>query len=157
MAPAFAETFIEQYQHVFFACHQRHVRDVPRGTLVSEQQLHILGHLDLTRATRVGELAEHMGLSHSSISITLDRLQRDGYVVRETNHADRRVTLVRLTDSGERVRDAQRVLEPHLVAELFKRLSPAERRTARDGMALLSRAAAHLVSARRSTRASGAA
>src|SRR6187549_3435688 len=120
-----AMLFIEQFQSIYFACHRRHHHDVPRGRMVSEQQLHVLGHLDRVRATRVGELATHMGLSHSSVSLTIDRLQRDGYVTRDRSEADARVTHVRLTDAGQEVRDSQRVLEPELVDVMFGRLSPA--------------------------------
>lgn len=149
MALPAADAIIDQYQRIYHACHRRHVRDAHTGRLVSEQQLHILGHLDLERRTRVGELAAHMGLSHSTISIAIERLRRDGYVVRERSHADARVTFVRLTRAGEEVRDAQRVLEPDLVSSLLKRLAPDERRTARDGIALLARAASEEIGARR--------
>ena len=141
--------FIEQFQTIYFACHQRHHRDVPRGRTVSEQQLHVLSHLDRIRVTRIGELASHLGLSHSSVSITIDRLQRDGYVMRERSEADARVSHVRLTEAGEEVRDAQRVLEPELVDSLFARLSPAEQQSARDAMAAITRAAKEMVRARR--------
>jgi MarR family transcriptional regulator, organic hydroperoxide resistance regulator len=147
--PVPAIEFIEQFQSIYFACHRRHHRDVPRGRIISEQQLHVLGHLDRVRATRVGELATHMGLSHSSVSLTIDRLQRDGYVTRERSDVDARVTLVRLTDAGEEVRDAQRVLEPELVDVLFDRLSPEERQTARDAMAAIARVAKEMISAKR--------
>jgi DNA-binding MarR family transcriptional regulator len=144
-----AYRFIEQFQSIYFAYHRRHHRDVPRGRTVSEQQLHVLGHLDRVRATRVGELAKHLGLSHSSVSITIDRLQRDGYVTRARCTDDARVTHVRLTDAGEEVRDAQRVLEPELVDALFEHLSPAEQRNARDVMAALTRVARQMISAKR--------
>jgi DNA-binding MarR family transcriptional regulator len=146
--------FIDHFKSIYFACHRRHYRDVPRGRLISEQQLHILGHLDRHRATRVGELAAHMGLSHSSVSLTLDRLQRDGYVTRERSEADARVSLVRLTDAGEEVRDAQRVLEPELVDAMFARLTEAERESARIAMSAFDRASREMVSARREHRSS---
>jgi MarR family transcriptional regulator, organic hydroperoxide resistance regulator len=148
LTPSPALLFIEQFQSIYFACHRRHHHDVPRGRMVSEQQLHVLGHLDRVRATRVGELATHMGLSHSSVSLTIDRLQRDGYVTRERSEADARVTLVRLTDAGEDVRGSQRVLEPELVDVLFDRLSPTERKSARDAMAAITRAAKEMISAK---------
>ena len=140
-----AALFIEQFQSIYFACHRRHHHDVPRGRLISEQQLHVLGHLDPVRATRVGELASHMGLSHSSVSLTIDRLQRDGYVTRERSAHDARVTLVRLTETGEQVRDAQRVLEPELVNAMFERLLPEERDGARTAMAAFMRVAKEMV------------
>ena len=144
-----SERFIEQFQSIYFACHRRHHHDVPRGRLISEQQVHVLGHLDRMRATRVGELATHMGLSHSSVSLTIDRLQRDGYVKRDRSEHDARVTLVRLTAAGEEVRDAQRVLEPELVDTMFGRLSPDEQANARAAMAALTRVAKEMISAKR--------
>jgi DNA-binding MarR family transcriptional regulator len=151
MTAPYADAFIDQYQHIFFACHQRHVHDASRGRVVSEQQLQILSHLDAARQTKVGELASHMGLSHSSVSLTIDRLQRDGYVIRERSSADGRVTFVRLTGAGEEVRDAQRVLEPDIVASVLRRLTPSERQAAREAMAALARAAKEELSARRSS------
>jgi DNA-binding MarR family transcriptional regulator len=149
---AVADTFIDQYQRIYFACHQRHVRDVPRGRIVSEQQLHVLGHLDAVRHTKVGELAGHLGLSHSSVSLTIDRLARDGYVVREASPHDGRVTFVRLTVAGEEVRDAQRVLEPDRVAALLRRMSGEERDALRLGMAAIARAAKEEAISRRPAR-----
>ncbi len=149
----YAETFIDQYQHVFFACHQRHVHDAARGRTVSEQQLNVLAHLDAVRQTRVGELAAHLGLSHSSVSLTIDRLARDGYVIREASIADGRVTFVRLTPSGEEVRDAQRVLEPDRVTSLLRRMTADERAAVKTGMAALARAAREEARDRRQARA----
>ena len=145
-----AQQFIEQFQSIYFACHRRHHRDVARGRLISEQQLHVLGHLDRVRATRVGELATHMGLSHSSVSLTIDRLQRDGYVMRDRSEHDARVTLVRLTEAGEEVRDAQRVLEPDLVDAMFDRMLPEDREHARIAMTAFMRVAKEMVRDKRS-------
>lgn len=148
--------FIDQFKAIYFACHRRHFRDVPRGKLLSEQQLHVLSHLDRVRATRVGELAAHMGLSHSSVSLTLDRLQRDGYVTRDRSEADARVSLVRLTDAGEEVRDAQRVLEPELVDAMFARLSESDQQAARDAFAAIARAAREMTGSRRQMQSAAA-
>lgn len=150
--PDQAHDFIDQFQAIYFACHRRHVHDVPRGKIISQQQLHVLGHLDGIRPTRVGELAMHMGLSHSSVSLTIDRLQRDGYVLRERSNDDARVTFVRLTTAGEEIRNSHQVLEPALVDSMFERLAPDERTTARAAMAALSRAAKEQTSARKQIR-----
>jgi DNA-binding MarR family transcriptional regulator len=144
----FPALFVEQFQSIYFATHRRHHQDAPRARTISEQQLHILGHLDRVRDTRVGELAAHMGLSHSSVSLTIDRLQRGGYVTRERSAADARVSLVRLTEVGEEVRDAQRVLEPDLVEALFEKLSQPEQLMARSAMASITRAAREMISER---------
>ena len=51
MTSTAADVFIDQYQRIYFACHERHVRDERTGRLVSEQQLHVLSHLDAARQT----------------------------------------------------------------------------------------------------------
>jgi hypothetical protein len=56
---------------------------------------------------------------------------------------------VRLTATGERLRAAQKVLDPALVRAMLSRLSPAERRDALRGLELLGAAAQEQIRARR--------
>ena len=62
---------------------------------------------------------------------------------------DARVRHVRLTPAGERLRTAQKVLDPRLVRAVLSRLSPADRRDALRGLELLGSAAREQVRARR--------
>jgi len=75
------------------------------------------------------ELIERLSVEPPTVTGTLQRLERDGFVRREPDAENRRVSRVFLTDAGrdlERpVRDAWREVEAELVAEL----SPAERGT----------------------------
>ncbi|NKQ56934.1 MarR family transcriptional regulator [Amycolatopsis sp. K13G38] len=57
---------------------------------------------DPARGLSLGELAQRMGLAHSTVSGIVDRLARRGLVSRAQAVDDRRVTRIRLTD---RVRD----------------------------------------------------
>jgi DNA-binding MarR family transcriptional regulator len=75
------------------------------------------------------------------MSLTIDRLERKGYVVRVRDVADRRRVHVRLTSAGVRVREASSVLDPPLVEALVSRLSDDERAAAVRGLALLAGAA----------------
>ncbi len=136
---------IEHYPRVFFACHQKHVRDPATSTAVSSHQASVLDHLDEVQPTGVSELARHMGVTPSTMSLTLDRLQQRGYVVREADKRDARKTMLRLTPAGARLRDQQSVLDPGLVRSLLERLEPGERGRAIDGLAMLARAAAKLM------------
>ncbi|HJU64973.1 MAG TPA: MarR family winged helix-turn-helix transcriptional regulator [Gemmatimonadaceae bacterium] len=152
MAVRNAADFIDRYQRIFFACHARHVRDPRTGREVSARQASILSHLDGVEPTDLGTLAMHMGVTPSTMSISIDRLVRQGYVSRERDPRDGRVRHLRLTENGERVRDAQRVLEPALVRSMLRHLSPAERRAALRGLDLLSKAATAEVAARSALR-----
>jgi MarR family transcriptional regulator for hemolysin len=54
-------------------------------------------------------LADQVGVEGPSMVSMLDRLERDGFVVRTASPLDRRVKLVQLTDAGRRVFDEVRL------------------------------------------------
>jgi MarR family transcriptional regulator, organic hydroperoxide resistance regulator len=131
---------LDAYPRIYFACHRRHVHD-PAGGLLSTRQASILDHLDAVDPTSLNELAAHMGVTASTMSIAIDRLEQGGYVVREREASDRRRLGLRLTAAGERVREANSVLDPELVSSMLEELSPSDRDDALRGLALLARAA----------------
>jgi DNA-binding MarR family transcriptional regulator len=129
------------YPKIYFACHTRHVRDVQSGHLLSRHQASVLDHLDEVDPITLNGLARHMGVTAGTMSLTIDRLERKGYVVRVRDAADRRRVHVRLTSAGVRLRDASSVLDPPLVEALVSRLSDEDRAVAIRGLALLAGAA----------------
>ena len=149
MAVRSSDDFIALYSQIYFACHTRHVHDPATGTRVSARQASILSHLDSVEPTPVSVLATHMGVTVSTMSIAIDRLVRQGYVARERAETDGRVRHVTLTAAGERLRAAQKVLEPELVRAMLARLSPSDRRDALRGLELLGAAAREQVKTRR--------
>lgn len=132
---------LEHYPRIFFACHSRHVRDPGSRRVLSAHQASILDHLDEVEPTRVLDLARHMGVTASTMSIAVERLARHGYVIRSRDPQDGRRVNLTLSAAGVRVRDAQSVLDPHRVRAMLGRLEPGERRQALRGLALLARAA----------------
>ena len=149
MAVRSSDDFIDLYSQIYFACHTRHVQDPESGTRVSARQASILSHLDSVEPTPLSQLATHMGVTVSTMSIAVDRLVRQGYVVRDRAESDARVRHVRLTPAGERLRTAQKVLDARLVRAMLTRLSPTDRRTALRGLELLGAAAREQVRTRR--------
>jgi DNA-binding MarR family transcriptional regulator len=73
------------------------------------------------------ELIEQLSVEPPTVTGTLQRLERDGFVRREPDSENRRVSRVYLTDTGRNleapVREAWREIE----AELVSGLSPTER------------------------------
>ena len=65
------------------------------------------------------DLARHMGVTASTISLTADRLERAGYVRRERSKQDARRVDLRLTPAGVRIKRQQKVLEPDLIAAML--------------------------------------
>lgn len=139
------EAVLHAYPRIHFACRPRQVRDPVGDGTVSAHQADILAYLDEVDPTMVGELAEHMGVTPSTMSLNLKRLEGRGYVRRDPDPEDRRVTNVRLTAEGVAVRDAREVLDPMRVHALLRMLGPDERREAVRGLRILARAADRLV------------
>ena len=147
-----ARRLMEHYPKIYFACHRRHVRDDARRALLSAHQASILDHLDDVEPTGVTALAMHMGVTPSTMSLALDRLERGGYVARGRDPLDARKVHVRLTRHGVRIKEKQSVLEPDAVRTMLARLSAAQRRAALDGLALLAAAAQEHMHARGAAR-----
>lgn len=136
-----ARDLMALYPRIYFACHTRHVRDPQTQRLLSRHQASILDHLDEIEPTTLNDLARHMGVTAGTMSLSIDRLERKGYVMRMRDAVDRRRVHLRLTTAGVRVRQASSVLDPARVEALVARLGDEERDTAISGLALLARAA----------------
>ncbi|MDH3272422.1 MAG: MarR family transcriptional regulator [Gemmatimonadota bacterium] len=127
------------------ACRRRSVAD-PSGTVsVSERQSRILQLLDDRDPVMVGELAEFMGVTASTMSLTLTRLEAAGCIRRTRDPEDRRVMNVVLTELGRDMRDRTTLLDPSRIDAMLGTLRPEERRSALDGLRLLVDAADRMV------------
>lgn len=51
------------------------------------------------------ELSEKMNIKESSVARLIDRMERDGFVVRMKNEADKRITNLSLTSKGKEYRN----------------------------------------------------
>lgn len=129
------------YPKVFFACKTEQVRDSSRRQTLTPKQLVILSNLDAEEPTAVLRLAEKVGVTPATISIALDRLERQQYVRREKTAQDKRIVHVRLTNDGERVKKTHSVLNPDLVLEVLSHLDARQLETAMEGVRVLATAA----------------
>jgi len=126
------------YPQIYLACHTRHPRSSDEG--ISANDSMILGHLETSASMRAGDLAKHLGVVPSTLSATIKRLAKKGYLVRSHAPGDRRVIHLRLSAAGARAMQAGSVLETRRVTAMLARLNAAERQRAIDGLALLARA-----------------
>ena len=145
MMPAEVETVLACYPRIYFACHRRHIRDERSETVISAHQASVLDHLDDIEGTSLLDLARHMGVTASTMSLTVDRLERGGYVTRERSGGDRRRVDLRLTPAGVGIKRQQKVLEPELVAAVLDHLNERDRRRALKGLELLAKAASEFI------------
>jgi DNA-binding MarR family transcriptional regulator len=73
------------------------------------------------------ELARQRMMTSGGMTAAIDRLERKGLVARSPNPADRRGSLVRLTDEGRRVIDDAMARHVDVEHRLVAALSPADR------------------------------
>ena len=132
---------MEFYPRIYFACHRRHVRDPKSRRVLSAHQGSILDHLDAREPVMLLELARHMGVTPSTMSLEVEQLVRKGYVTRERDTKDGRRLMLRLSSSGVRVREANSVLDTERVQKMLARLSREECAAGIAGLALLAKAA----------------
>lgn len=131
---------LELYPRIFFACHTRHVRDPKTQEQLSVHQASILDHLDSVEPTGLMELARHMGVTPSTMSINVERLVSQGYVVRARSPEDARRLHLRLTSRGLRIKQAHSVLDAERLRAVLSRLTADEREEAIHGLSLLASA-----------------
>jgi len=77
-------------------------------------------------ATTLGSLADELNCSRGNLTGVADRLERDGWLVRERSTEDRRVVNIRLTEKGAKVLEVKHEVAKEL-AEIAKIWSPDER------------------------------
>lgn len=129
------------YPRIYLACHVDHVRARTSSHGISSRDASLLAHLDASDAQTAGELAAHLGIAASTLSATLTRLESLGYLDRVRGTADRRFVAPKLTGKGRNAVAGTSVLNAERVAEALECLTPAERKRAADGLALLAKAA----------------
>lgn len=76
---------------------------------------------------RASELAQHLHIAPRSATEVVDALEAKGIVARSPDPADRRATLVALTEQGMALTEALRQARGAESGRLFERLSPDER------------------------------
>src|ERR1700735_651020 len=100
MSRAEVETVLRCYPQIYFSCHRRAGPDPKNDSILSAHQASILDHLDDVEATSLLELARHMGVTASTMSLTVDRLERGGYARRARSKEDGGRVRLRPTPTG---------------------------------------------------------
>jgi DNA-binding MarR family transcriptional regulator len=129
------------YPQIYLACHNDHIRASSTEFRVSSQDGSVLVHLDREVGIRPNALAKHLGVAASTLSATIARLEKLGYLSSTPPANDKRQRELKLTARGAEAIAATSVLNAGRVQALMKKLKPDERKTAVRGLALLARAA----------------
>ncbi|MEO1049332.1 MAG: MarR family transcriptional regulator [Bacteroidota bacterium] len=125
------------YPKIYFACHTRHVHDIDKGVKLTTNQVSVLDHLSVDDPVSLYDLAMHMGVTPSTMTITVNRLVGLGYVAKEKDRMDKRKVNLTLSPEGVKIKKSKSVLDKDLVQNMLSRLTPTERKIAMDGLGLL--------------------
>lgn len=137
-----AADLLEQfYPRIYLACHTRHVNDPGKNVKLTANQASILDHLDEEEPVTLQELSLHMGVTPSTMSITVNRMVTLGYVQRDKDKGDSRKVRLKLSKEGLKVKKSKSVLDGERVKAMLQRLTADELTTALKGLGLLSYAA----------------
>ncbi|MEK8130366.1 MarR family transcriptional regulator [Paenibacillus filicis] len=79
----------------------RHARKWAASSGLSRQQMVLLHTLFVNNGATVGELAEELELSASATTLSVNRLEQMGLVVRQRDGTDRRVVRLQLSESAK--------------------------------------------------------
>ena len=120
-------TIVSALPRIEHACRARGVRDPVSGTSLTENQARTLAQLDTDDPVMVTELADFLGVTASTMSLNLKRLETIGLIQRTRDPADRRVMNVLLTERGAHMRKELSPVDAARVAAVLDRLRPEER------------------------------
>ena len=129
------------YPQIYVACHDDHIRASSTSWRISSQDASVLVHLDREVGIRPGELAKHLGVAASTLSATISRLEKLGYLSSNPIETDKRQRELKLTSRGAEAISATSVLNAERVRSLVQKLTREERDTVVKGLTLLARAA----------------
>jgi len=108
-----------------------------RGSLTGPQQsaMHALVQSD---GMSLKELSGRLGLSHSTVSGIVDRLEKRSLVERRTDEKDKRLTRILVSQKvRDYIRDVMPKLSIHPLVEAIGRANQAERRAIVKGLKIL--------------------
>lgn len=111
--------------------------EVARGGLTGPQRrvMHFLVH---SNGRSLKELSKDVGLSHSTVSGIVDRLERRGLAERQVDRKDRRISRI---VASKRVQNYMRTMLPSLIlnplAQALRQAKPRERLIILDGLRTL--------------------
>ncbi len=93
---------------------------------ISMSQLHLMHLLERHGEMAMSRLAEMLDVSVSNATGLIDRVEERGYVERIRVPSDRRIVLVRITDTGRSVLDEVEAVREQILDRILDELEPAQ-------------------------------
>jgi|SRR5450755_2933000 DNA-binding MarR family transcriptional regulator len=117
---------MEQFRAIAHATHNRTNARMSAAGL-SLARFRVLSALQATDRIRMNELSTALGVVPRTVTTIIDALEKDAMVARLPDPADRRATLLQITQDGRTQLSRLRALHDSAAAELFDVLTAAEK------------------------------
>ena len=105
------------------------LRSLADSVGINESYRHLLFHLSHGEGMTQLELAKATGLKPPTISVTLQKMENDGYVIREPDENDMRAMRVYLTDKGKEFESESRRVVRAMNSQAMEGMSEDEIKT----------------------------
>lgn len=102
-----------------------HILDIEQNQLkkngvnLSMNEVHVLEAVTLVKEPKMGDIAEKLRITVGSLTTSVNRLVKKGYIVRRDDEKDRRKVLLELTESAQKVLKVHEEFHNHLIDSLF--------------------------------------
>jgi DNA-binding MarR family transcriptional regulator len=103
---------------------------------LTNPQIHVLGTVSSERK-KIGQISESTELSYSTVSGIIDRLERDGWIERIRDEADRRIVWIKSTYKIEQLKEKIHFFEERIYEKLLADISDQELNTIVHSLGLL--------------------
>ncbi|MBW2477465.1 MAG: MarR family transcriptional regulator [Deltaproteobacteria bacterium] len=100
--------------------------EVVRGSDLTPSQMHAIEIIGHEKTLRMKELAEKLGVTTGTLTVTVDRLEQKGLIERQPHETDRRSYRVILTPSGKKYFAKHHEYHVKLTEEIVSALTPEE-------------------------------
>jgi DNA-binding MarR family transcriptional regulator len=130
MPPLTLSEFADKLSEVMPAIFREYMRSTPqtvRSSGITPPQFMILSSLDKNGESRMTDLARALGVSTAAVTGIVDRLVRDGCIVRRSDPKDRRIVKVGLTAKATRMVKEMMEHRKKLTMRIFGMISQRER------------------------------
>src|SRR5262245_18801027 len=117
---------MEQFRAIAHASHNR-TNALSSPSLLPLPRFRVLQALSSGGRLRMNELSTALGVVPRTVTTIIDALEKDRMVARLADPADRRATLLEITQDGLSQLSRLRALRDAAAAELFEVLTPAEK------------------------------
>lgn len=89
-------------------------------TDLSITEIHTIEAIGLDKSRTMGEIAHDLRITVGTLTTAITKLIKKGYVERKRIEEDRRVVLVNLTESGQKVFDAHNLFHKEMIDEILE-------------------------------------